>query len=68
MKDEETRDISTEIGFIQPSVPEQIRGKWFPDTPAKPGTRWFYRLLAIIILGGIIVQAVSAIAVLINSL
>ena len=68
MTNEELKDVSAEIGFEQPKISNQICGKWFPDTPTKPGTRWFYHLLAIIILGGIIVQAVSAIAVLINSL
>ena len=61
-------DISDQIGYHPANISDQICGKIFPDSKVKPGTRWFYRLLAIIILGGIIVQVVSAIAVLINSL
>ncbi len=68
MINEELKDVSAEIGFEQPKISNQICGKWFPDTPTKPGTRWFYRLLAIMIIGSIISQVVGVIAILVGSL
>ena len=62
-EDEETQNISTEIGFEQPKISDQISGRWFPNTPTKPGTRWFYRILAVIVIGRILVQLIGAILV-----
>lgn len=67
-EDEETRNISTEIGFEQPKISDQITGKWFPSTPAKPGTRWFFRILAVIIIGRILNQLIGTIIVIVTGL
>lgn len=64
-EDEETQNISTEIGFEQPKISDQISGKWFPNTSTKPGTRWFYHILAVIVIGRILMQLIGAIMVLI---
>lgn len=63
---EESRDISEEIGFAQPKISDQITGKWFPDTPVKTGTRWFFRLLSIIVIGRIIFEIVDVITLVTN--
>ena len=60
-------EIKPELDFVQPNISDQISGKLFPDTPVKPGTRWFYVILLIIVLGSIAVQAVSAISLLLSS-
>lgn len=67
-EDEETQNISTEIGFEQPKISDQITGKWFPNTPTKPGTRWFYRILAVIIIGRILNQLIGTIMIFITEL
>lgn len=64
---EKLRDVSAEIGFEQPSVTDQIAGKWFPDTPVKRGTRWFYLLIFLIMAGYIIYQAVYVIMILLGN-
>lgn len=64
-EDGETQNISTEIGFEQPKISDQISGKWFPNTPTKPGTRWFFRILAVIVIGRILLQLIGAIMVVV---
>ena len=58
-------DISTEVGYEPAKIPDQIAGKWFPDTPVKPKTRWFYALLLLIVLGYIVFQIVAAVEIVI---
>jgi len=45
--------VQTEtVRVVGASIPDQITGKWFPDGPAKEGTRWIYvALLIAVILG-----------------
>ena len=65
MNQDEEVDISTEVGYEPAKIPDQIAGKWFPDTPVKSGTRWFYVLLLMIVLGYIGLQIFNAIEIVI---
>jgi hypothetical protein len=64
---ETVRDVSAEIEFAQPKIPDQIAGKWFPDTPVKRGTRWFYLLIFVIMAGYIVFQVISVIMILLGN-
>ena len=57
-------DISDQIGYHPANISDQICGKIFPDFKIKPGTRWFYVLLSIIIIGSILISAVGTISLL----
>ena len=57
-------DISDQIGYHPANISDQICGKIFPDSKVKPGTRWFYVLLSIIIIGSILISAVGTISLL----
>ena len=63
MNQDKEVDISTEVGYEPAKIPDQIAGKWFPDTPVKPRTRWFYVLLLLIVLGYIVFQIVAAVEI-----
>ena len=56
-------DISQEIGYFTISAADQTRGKWFPDGKIKPGTRWFYLLIAFIMISSIIVSSVEILSI-----
>lgn len=53
----ETRVEAVEVPTI--SVPEQVRGKYFPDGKTKKGTRWFYIVLLIAVLAGVVALVIS---------
>ena len=65
MNQDKEVDISTEVGYEPAKIPDQIAGKWFPDTSVKSGTRWFYALLLLIVLGYIVFQIVAAMEIVI---
>ncbi len=54
-------DVSTELGYYPAKISDQISGKWFPDSKVKPGTRWFYVILLIIVLCGIVSSTVDTV-------
>ena len=56
-------DVSQEIGYFTISAADQTRGKWFPDSKVKPGTRWFYLLIAFIMISSIIVSSVEILSI-----
>ena len=58
------RDVSQELGYEPISVADQTRGKMFPNTRVKKGTRWFYILLLIVSLLSIAFQFAAAIGIL----
>ena len=60
MNEDTEVDISAEVGYEPAKIPDQIAGKWFPDTPVKPGTRWVYALVLLFVLGYIVFQIVAA--------
>ena len=65
MNQDEEVDISTKVGYEPAKIPDQIAGKWFPDTSVKSGTRWFYVLLLLIVLGYIGLQILNAIEIIV---
>ena len=59
-------DVSADIGYHPVNISDQICGKIFPDSKVKPGTRWIYIILLIIVLGVIIFETVEAISLLLK--
>ena len=61
------RKIKTEtIQVIDTNIPNQIRGKWFPDGKVKKGTRWFYIILLTVSLLAVASMITFAVAVILG--
>jgi len=54
VKSKQTKTRTETVQAIGVSIPDQIAGKWFPDGPAKKGTRWLYVVLLIAVVLGMI--------------
>ena len=57
-------DVSEELGYYPTETYDQIRGKLFPNSKVRTGTRWIYVVLLLIALGVVLFEAVTAVMIL----